>query len=279
MRLATATILLALVLCAFPGCTSTDKEEREPFTPQLWREMQKDDQQRAKSEDQREAEGSFQTLQRAKKKIIETIVGVYNYITGDTPFNAAKDLLDPYFPERRRKAVVYLADQEFGRHEPYTKYYPEMARTDDEYLVRAAAVRALNRARAKNTDLLLIALEDKNEFVRLEAAKSLANMPDPAAISALISHLQGKLEIREGGQIEQVDESIDVRVACADALRSYKNQEAAQALVRMLRDRNFAVAWQSRRSLKLMTGRDYRYDPSAWLTYLSSGQWAVGSGQ
>ena len=42
----------------------------------------------------------------------------------------------------------------------------------------------------------------------------------------------------------------------------------ALALISVLRDREFGVSWQARWSLKLMTGKDYRYDQAAWLTFL-----------
>ena len=61
----------------------------------------------------------------------------------------------------------------------------------------------------------------------------------------------------------------DVRIACADALREYKQSDVAQSLIRVLSDRDFGVAWQARRSLNLMTANDFRYDQTAWLKYLT----------
>ena len=87
--------------------------------------------------------------------------------------------------------------------------------------------------------------------------RSLANIHEPLAMEALIKRL------------ESTDENVDVRVASADALRSYRDIRAATVLIRSLRDRQFGVSWQARKSLKLMTGRDHRYDQAAWLTYLS----------
>jgi hypothetical protein len=36
-----------------------------------------------------------------------------------------------------------------------------------------------------------------------------------------------------------------------------------------LQAREFGVAWQARRSLRRITGRDLRYDDAAWLAYLT----------
>jgi HEAT repeat protein len=167
--------------------------------------------------------------------------------------------------------VVYLSKRDFGRKDPYVKYYAEMARSDEDHTVRAMAIRALNRVRDKEvTSLYIRALEDPHPLVRLEAAKALANIPDEVAVPALIKHLKGRVEVLTKGRLEVEDETTDVRVACADALRNFRTSEVAQALVGVLRDRDFAVCWQSRVSLKLITGQDYRYDQAAWLDYLTT---------
>jgi HEAT repeat protein len=82
-------------------------------------------------------------------------------------------------------------------------------------------------------------------------------VPVEKAVSKLVLHLQR-------------DESKDVRIACADALRNTKTQEVARALIGVLNDRDFGVAWQARQSLRLMTGHDYRYDDNAWVQYLAA---------
>jgi len=250
-------ILSLAVLIA--GCANRpEKEEREDWGPAQWREAQRENAERLKSEDQRQGAKAAGVCDKALDTLWDQIQRIYYWISGDSPFNAAKSMLDPSRPDKRRQAVMYLSRRKFGREDPYLKYYAEMARTDPDYTVRAMAVRALNRARDRRvTSLYMQLLEDKSELVRLEAAKALANIPEPLAATALIKHL------------ENTEESTDVRVACADALRNYPTLEVAQVLVRALRDRDFAVAWQARKSLKLMTGRDYRYDQAAWLTYLS----------
>jgi hypothetical protein len=245
------------------------KEESEAWGPKQWQEAKQDNQQRYLSEDQRNA-SSLNFIDKAAQNIWEGIVHIYNYITGNTPFNAAKDMLDPSYPDRRREAVVYLSKREYGRRDPYAKYFAEMAHVDDDATVRAMAIRALNRCRYKaSIPVYIQALEDASPLVRLEAAKALANMPDPGAIDALIKHLKGNIQVRVKDNLEPQEETGDVRVACADALRCYGSGDVTEALASVLRDRNFAVSWQARKSLKLITGQDYRYDDSAWLTYLS----------
>lgn len=136
--------------------------------------------------------------------------------------------------------------------------------------MRAAAVRALNRSRDRDAIPVYIrALEDKSELVRLEAAKALANIPDDRAIAPLMQHLEGRLEVRVGDRTEMQQENRDVRIACADALRNFRRLDVAQALIRVLQDQDFGVAWQARQSLNLITGRDFRYSQTAWLGYVT----------
>jgi HEAT repeat protein len=70
----------------------------------------------------------------------------------------------------------------------------------------------------------------------------------------------------------QQDASRDVRIAAADALRCYRTDEVAHALIDVLDDADFAVAWQARQSLRLMTAYDFHYDERAWLVYLSENE-------
>ena len=129
---------------------------------------------------------------------------------------------------------------------------------DDDYLVRAVAVRALNRSRdASATPTFIQALNDRSELVRLEAAKALNNLPDPNAGPPLVA------------LVSSPTETMDVRIAAAEALRHYKRIEVARALVAALDDRDFAVAWQARRSLYRMMRTDLGYDQANWLAYIT----------
>ncbi len=212
-------------------------------------------------------------------KAWEFIVDEYNLLTGETPLLQAERMEDKNSPDNRRVGIFALADLPYGRHGAYPARYAEIAYgygkipSDPDYSVRAAAIRALNRSRARNysipqpgnkqkiVDLIplyITGLDDKNELVRLESAKALANIPDDRAITPLLSHLENAEEVK------------DVRIAESDALRNYKRPDVAQSLIRLLQDRDFAVGYQSRTSLILMTGQDFHYDPAAWLKYLAN---------
>ncbi|HEV8606151.1 MAG TPA: HEAT repeat domain-containing protein [Tepidisphaeraceae bacterium] len=253
-----------LALCVLPlllltaGCfSSIDDEDYKPFTTGRWREMIRENEYRLKPEEQRPSKALTNPIRLFIGVIAEGISRIHDLATGHNFFQEARKLVDSS-PDHRRSGIIYLSDQSPGRRDPYLKQYMNMARTDLDPSVRAMAIRALNRARDKRAiPIFLAALEEKNDAIRLEAAKGLANIPDPSAASPLIRHL------------DSPDENVDVRIACADALRLYRTSEVAQALVRAMRERNFGVSWQARKSLQLMTGQDFRYDTAAWLTFLS----------
>ncbi|MGN6504012.1 MAG: HEAT repeat domain-containing protein, partial [Tepidisphaeraceae bacterium] len=140
-----------------------------------------------------------------------------------------------------------------------------IAEFDDNALVRATAIRALNRSRdAQASGVFVAALDDDSPLVRLEAAKALSNIPNPNSAPPLLKVFTNP------------NENLDVRIAAADALRNCKSLEVARALVNVLNDRDFALSWQSRQSLRAMTGGDMHYDQTAWLDYITGPQNPLG---
>jgi HEAT repeats len=175
------------------------------------------------------------------------------------PRRAAVRTTDRYFPDERREGINQLVERDYGKRPPYTDQYANIARDDSDFLVRATAIRALNRSRHReSTPVFVNALGDAHELVRLEAAKALVNMPDEKAVPGLIKLVTNPQENR------------DVRIAAAEALKHYRNIDAARALVGTLAGREFGLAWQAHKSLVRITGKDLRYDEAAWLTYIAN---------
>lgn len=184
-----------------------------------------------------------------------------NFMAGNTPVKAAVQMENQVLPDQRREGIAKLSEQSFGRREPYTERYRQIAQLDKDWLVRAMAIRALNRSRDSTaTPLFIRALGDESPIVRTEAAKALVNIPDPNAAPVLLRLAANPEENR------------DVRVWATDALRHYKSTEVARALINLLGGRDFSVAWQARRSLVVLTGADFRYDDAAWLQHLSGNE-------
>ena len=203
------------------------------------------------------ASGGCQQM-RAMGGFGERLVDVFS---GRTPRRAAVRMEDPYFPDERRQGVNELVERDWGQRPPYTERYAQIAQNDRDHLVRAAAIRALNRSRDSSaTPLFVKALDDQHELVRLEAAKALSNLPDQNAVAPLVR------------LVNNANENRDVRIAAADALRHYPSLEVARALIGQLGGREFGIAWQSRQSLRRLTGTDLRYDEGAWLEYVTTGR-------
>jgi HEAT repeat protein len=179
--------------------------------------------------------------------------------SGKTPLAAAEEMQNKFSPEQRRNGINQLSDRDFGRKPPYTIRYQQIAQFDTDWLVRATAIRALNRSRdASATPIFIKALGDDIPLIRIEAAKALANIPDANAIVPLVKHVSDNNEDR------------DVRIWCAQALRHYpKNLDVARTLAMQLTVREFGIAWQAHQSLVNLTGKDLKYDETAWLKYFT----------
>jgi hypothetical protein len=187
-----------------------------------------------------------------------TIRKTSDYFAGKTPAVYARQMEDPTFPDKRWKGIEKLVENDFAKKPPYTTRYRQIAQTDADPLVRAVAVRALNRSRdAGATEIYIKALSDESSMVRLEGAKALNNMPNPSAIAPLVAML-GKPE-----------ENRDVRLAAAEALKHYKQLDVGRALVARLNERDFGIAFQARESLRGMTQNDLGYNESAWLQFFT----------
>ncbi len=235
--------LLALALCMFAGCATGDYQPDGVAVIQQERLLRNQPQ----PTNQSRFDGMYDRLQ-----------DLYSFLIGNTAIINARRMEDTYFADERRKGMVFFADRDWGRKPPYTTRYGQIAAADSVPLVRATAVRSLNRARdASQTAVLVARLNDESDLVRIEAAKALVNLPDENAVPKLI-------EI-----VGNPNENRDLRIAAADALRHYSRLDVARALVLTLNQREFSVSWQARRSLRVLTGVDHGYNEQAWLSHLT----------
>ncbi|HSI34475.1 MAG TPA: HEAT repeat domain-containing protein [Tepidisphaeraceae bacterium] len=279
---------LATVLAFAGGCSGWEKlnpfREKQPAEPEVlsaaqWGALKQENAARLAGEGL-----PGRAAAKSSGNVIEQTGGFFEFVFwtfpkrlydqmfgGQTPARYARLMEDDQSADNRRTGVLKLvADYEFARGEPYTNRYWQVAQGDPDGLVRAAGIRALNRSRDRRVVPIAIkGLDDQNAVIRLEAAKALANIPDPTAVAVLSRHLPAQYDIRGAdGRPEAVTESRDVRLACADALRNYPDKDVATRLVAVLNDKDFEVAWQARQSLRLLTGRDFRYDQEKWREYL-----------
>jgi HEAT repeats len=258
LKVATLVTLCGLTGCTFDGLAPAFREGDRSLPNDL-----RSSSDRGNRDAPRVAMAATQPVGAAPEATLtQTLVQLparaINLITGRSPVAAALDLDHPN-PDRRRQAIYSIVKQPFGKGLPYTDVYRSMALLDTDQTVRAAAVRALSRSNDPGAKPVLIrALSDGHPSVRLEAAKALSNIPDAAAEAPLRRMVANR------------DETWDVRIAAADALRHYKSLDTSRTLVSQLNGENFALAWQSRRSLYRITdGSDFRYDEAGWLGFLT----------
>jgi hypothetical protein len=184
---------------------------------------------------------------------------IIDRMRGRTPIKWVQMMENTASADDRRMGIIQLMQTEFGKHEPYTKRYRQIAQADPDFTVRAAALRALNASRdAAAIPIFIAALKDEYELVRWQAAKALSNIPDPSAVNPLLAVLNN------------INETKTVRLAATDALRHYRDPVVTKRLIAGLNDKDFGVAWQARQSLKTITGRDFRYNERAWNDYVAS---------
>ena len=270
----TISITLCFLLVCQYGCHSNQQPARpETKLDQMKREQREMDQAGYPHDSNDDEDDSLGELAVVLVVIVAPFVMIGNAIAAGertAPAVATHEMNDPYSPDVRRIGTANLVTQwDFAKRPPYTARYKQMAQNDPDYTVRAMAIRALNIARDNSaTPIFIAALDDDNELIRLEACKALVNLPDPNAVPGLVRLLDGKREVVIDGRPETVDEGKDVRIAAADALRRYRTITVARELVANLNDRDFGVAWQAHRSLITLTGKDLRYNESAWLGFL-----------
>jgi hypothetical protein len=124
-----APVVMLAGLIGLGGCLNIqDKEEREPWTKRQWQAELHANDLRLKSEDDRNKGAWTGSLNKATDALWEQIIRIYNYLSGESPYIAAKDLLDPTAPDKRRQAIIYLSKHDYGRNDPYVTYYAEMVR-------------------------------------------------------------------------------------------------------------------------------------------------------
>jgi hypothetical protein len=182
----------------------------------------------------------------------------FGALSGKTPVSDVRMMENQGSADERRTGIYNLVQRDFGQHDPYTRRYRQIAQSDADATVRAAAIRASNASRDREAIPVFIgALNDKSDLVRLQAAKALSNNPDPSATDPLVRVLGNQAETR------------DVRIAAAEALRHYRNPDVARVLIGVVGGRDFSLAWQSRWTLKILTGRDLGYDERAWAEFLA----------
>ncbi|HUU90665.1 MAG TPA: HEAT repeat domain-containing protein, partial [Phycisphaerae bacterium] len=211
------------------------------------------------------------------------------------PTSAKVVLVQSHLPDERREALQAITkDRKALKEESVIVLFCLVAVTDDDPLVRGAAVRGMAKMENQgvriaapessgettlqkllknypgadaNGDgkldvletLSYAAVNDTDRHVRADAVEALGCRVPPEGMPAVVKALQN-------------DTSPDVRIKSAETLGQFRDTDAAQTLVAMLNDRNLAVGQKAWESLRYMTGQDLARTPEVWTEYFASAE-------
>ncbi|MGI9012764.1 MAG: HEAT repeat domain-containing protein [Phycisphaerales bacterium] len=179
-------------------------------------------------------------------------------IAPPSPGEAARDMMDPSDPERRRRGTTLIANAPFGGAEVNVRAYADKVEHEQNAIALAAAVRALGRhGQVEHAQLVASRLTHDSRLVRWEAAKALQRLHDPAVVPALLAVMRNDLE------------DVDVKIAAAHALGQYPEDRVFQVLISTaaLNARDLALNHVAQQSLTTLTGQELGDDPAVWMRW------------
>lgn len=180
-------------------------------------------------------------------------------------------------PDARRDAVARIAASKDYNRDWAIKGYVAIALLESNAQTRCVAIRALARTgdpRAVETALKILNYEDYPAqevwpplpICRWDAAEALADLSARRAVPetyrpAVLETLRKTL---------RTDSERHARIAAARGLGCYPDESAVDALVRGLRDADFAVVHQCEDALVRLTGHTHDCDPAAWNEWVAA---------
>jgi len=156
-------------------------------------------------------------------------------------------------PDLRREAILLLASDAPATWKTTPKILENRATGDPDPQVRAAAVQVYAKLieSPQALELLKKTAKDRDRLVRCETILALKERPCPDAQQTLLLLLEN-------------DPEPVLRALAAQALANFPDKQVVRALIAVVDDDYFALAYRARKSLNTLTGRDFDYDPTRW---------------
>ncbi len=202
-------------------------------------------------------------------KKVEQGESVFAFLTPVSPVEAAQAMVDPYDADKRFRGTAMIAHAPFGGEDVYVKIYADHVQNDTDMGVRAVSARALGlHGKPEHAPLIAPLLKSPDRTVRLEAARALQRLHNPAVVDALVEAAAAERLVRgpEPSRTGEVD--AQVRAEACTALGQYAQPKVLNALIDGVDDDQLVVNKAARESLKVLTGQDFGEDRRAWLTWL-----------
>lgn len=184
---------------------------------------------------------------------------VFSAFSGPTPTEAAALALDKYNANNRYRGTLLLSSATFAGEPVYMALFRDNM-DDEDPGVRAVSARAVARHGTPDDATLLIqGLADPDANVRIEVARGLQRIHNPAAVVPLLKALNATTEAEP-----------QVRFEAASALGQYPQTIVVEELVASLEDPNLSVNRNTLMSLRTLTGQDFGFEQKAWLEWYNA---------
>jgi hypothetical protein len=171
---------------------------------------------------------------------------------------------DTVDPDLRRKAIISLSGHDWGLTETYLDGYDVILRAEmrkpvdrQDTALMSATVGALGKGKnPKYIVTLALALKlSTSPQVRWDAAVALDSVIGEKAIDQLCQSSDPSNE-----------NTVDVRVACCQALRHYQRQDVIDTLIsRLPTEEDFSVRYRAHQTLISLCGRDFGPEYTDWV--------------
>jgi len=179
-------------------------------------------------------------------------------------------------PDDRRQAVARLAESGDYAREDVFHVLDAVARTDPMPQIRCIAIRGLGRYKDDRPIGTMLAIlqaskpGDKalpaDEDVRWEVLHALLELDQRSVLGASQQAIARDLAIR----MAEFDPSRNVRITATELLGCFKDRAVLSPLIRLLRDKDFAIAERAELSLIALTGTTHDFDADAWETWVAN---------
>jgi len=187
-----------------------------------------------------------------------------------TPQQNYRTALESQRGDERRDAVARIAESYYYDSPDAFAVLEAVARTDPVSQIRCIAIRAFANYKDDRpvTPLLTIlqaqAGSDQalpaDDDIRWETVRTLLALTRRGALEGNARTLTRDILLK----LLETDSSRNVRIVAAEALGGFKDRQVLTPLIRSLRNRDFAIAERSERSLIALTGTTHDYDANAW---------------
>lgn len=193
-------------------------------------------------------------LEASKRQAAAESGSILAAFTPMSPAEAARDMVDPFNPDKRFRGMTLISAAPFGGEEVYVNIYRDAIANDSDEGVRAVAARALSiHGSPSDVEKILPLAKSEDRRVRLVAVRALQRLHNPTAVEPLLTRLDAKQETDR-----------DVREAAATALGQYAEPRVVDTLIKAIDDDDLAVVDSSRESLRTLTGADQGLSIKKW---------------